>query len=141
MRRSPVQVRQGAFFFCLNMTLFSVRISLCSPHEPFAYKVYHKAIKKQHMLFEYIDFSYFSLFIEKPALTDRFFNRKSCFQTTIIFEKSPPAPPRVWRLVHGTVSRIHSQDRCYCRTLRKKDLRRALRKYRSEGLVWFPFQL
>ena len=47
----------------------------------------------------------------------------------LIYFESPPALPRVLQSAHGTVSRIHRSDLPYGRTLRKKDLRRARRRY------------
>ena len=49
----------------------------------------------------------------------------------ILFHEEPPAPQPVLRSVHGTGSRIHSLSLPYGRTLRKKDLRRAHRRYRT----------
>ena len=43
------------------------------------------------------------------------------------------------RLEHGTVSMIHSQDRSCGRTLPKKDLRRARRRYRSGESGELPY--
>ena len=48
------------------------------------------------------------------------------------YSEQPVQQPDV-RSAHGTVSRIHSQDRSCCRTLQKTDLRRARRRYLHAG--------
>ena len=47
-----------------------------------------------------------------------------------------PGQQPVLRSAHGTENRIHSLSLTYGRTLRKTDLRRARRRYRTSGLLW-----
>ena len=54
-------------------------------------------------------------------------------------QRELPVLLRGERSEHGTVSKIHSQDRSCGRTLPKKDLRRARRRYRSGESGELPY--